>query len=240
MKRLLSFSFFIFFVSLISIQYASADFLILPENGINSIKNEEMQVSPEGINLHVKNRPLFSVLQRLQNETGIRFKLNDGLITEKVTVNITALNWKSLVSKLLGNFSKLELWGPSLETSSILVLERSEWNPAPLQKSAAFKKQAGNTKKARFKSKRKQPKVFPASTSVETKEITLEMIPHALIEPGFIPFLESQGVEIPQTLKADYQNYNSETEDSKVLPHIFVDPLVFTFLNSRGIQAPTF
>ncbi|MFQ5716173.1 MAG: hypothetical protein ACE5GQ_03640 [Nitrospinales bacterium] len=110
---------------------AFAELLAFPGKNPAPARVEVISHSPEGIRIKVKNRLLRDVLRRIRNETGIKFKLHDNVINEKVTANLFAPNWKSAVRKLLADFSGLEIWGDSLSSSKILIMKSGKRNSTP-------------------------------------------------------------------------------------------------------------
>lgn len=110
---------------------AFADLFALSRQNPAPARVEMISHSPEGIRIKVKNRLLRDVLQRIRNETGIKFKIYDGVINERVTANLFAPDWKSAVRKLLADFSGLEIWGDSLSSSKILIMKSGKRSSTP-------------------------------------------------------------------------------------------------------------
>ena len=110
---------------------AFAELLALPGKNPAPIRVGMISHSPDGIRIKVKNRSLRDVLQRIRNETGIKFQLYDDVINAKVTANFLAPDWKSAVRKLLADFSGLEIWGGSLNSSKILVMKSGKRSSTP-------------------------------------------------------------------------------------------------------------
>jgi len=225
------------FLLMLSATPVFADFYSLPQNGQTSIRHE-ISLSPQGIRIQVKDRLLHDVLQRIQNTTGIRFDLHPNVLNVKVTANVFASDWKSAVRELLADFSKIGLWGDSLRSSKVRILQSG--NPAP---AAEVRVTQAPVARAKVQSKPvpvSYPEVIRGPvTEPPSIEVTLDMLsPHALMEPGLLNYLESAGVEVPEEMKLMYGS-TTGSADIPPSPHVFYAyPMLSLFLESRGIEPP--
>ncbi|MFQ5673026.1 MAG: hypothetical protein ACE5G9_08020 [Nitrospinales bacterium] len=108
---------------------AAAEFVSLPESGPTFVDDEEVGSSPRGIGIHVQNKLLRDVLQRIQNESGIHFQLQEKMLADSITANFVASDWTSAVRRMLRNFSRLEVWDED-GLSFVLLLKSEEYSTA--------------------------------------------------------------------------------------------------------------
>ena len=80
------------------------------------------EVAPKGISLRFENLSLISVLQNIQEETGILFSVDPSMETVPFSATIKADDWEPAVHELLKGFNRVEVWTDNLETSRIWVL----------------------------------------------------------------------------------------------------------------------
>ena len=78
--------------------------------------------APKGISLRFENLSLISVLQNIQEETGILFSIDPSMETAPFSATIKADDWEPAVRELLKGFNRVEVWTDNLETSRIWVL----------------------------------------------------------------------------------------------------------------------
>ena len=84
--------------------------------------NYRSEVAPKGISLRFENLSLISVLQNIQEETGIMFSIDPSMETLPFSANIQADDWKAAARQLLKEFSRVEVWTDNLQTSRIWVI----------------------------------------------------------------------------------------------------------------------
>lgn len=89
---------------------ASAQFISLPDNEPSDMDRREINSSPSGITVHVMNKSLLRVLQKIQNESGVLFEIPKEMANATVTARFRARDWTSATLKLLEDFSRVEVW----------------------------------------------------------------------------------------------------------------------------------
>lgn len=121
----------VLFVLISGINQAKAEFITLRKGNSTTI-GSEIGVNPSGVQISVQRASLRDVLQRIQNETGVSFKLDDSQLGTPVTASIQAANWKTAISELLDSFNVMASWGKTLDQSRIRIigLEGNEVNVA--------------------------------------------------------------------------------------------------------------
>jgi hypothetical protein len=87
-----------------------------PTNSYNS------EVVPKGISLRFENLSLISVLQNIQEETGILFYIDPSMETIPLSATIQADDWEAAARQLLKEFSRVEVWTDNLQTSRVWVM----------------------------------------------------------------------------------------------------------------------
>ena len=108
-----------------------APFLDLPQSQYTTLNDEEVAVTPQGIHLHIKNRPLQEVLRYIQEASGIRFSLPHTLLLTPVTAEIESPDWPTAVRQLLRPFQTAEVWQDGdTDLRQIFILESEAATPA--------------------------------------------------------------------------------------------------------------
>ncbi len=116
-------TFFIaFFFLLLSAHIVDAEFVTLTKGNPSAISQTEIGKNASGVRISVQSRALRDVLQRIQNETGVTFKLDDSLLDTPVTASIQAADWRSAITELLDSFNVMTVWGKTLDQSRIRII----------------------------------------------------------------------------------------------------------------------
>ena len=84
--------------------------------------NYNSGIAPKGISLRFENLSLISVLQNIQEETGILFSIDPSMKTVPFSVTIQADDWEAAARQLLKEFSRVEVWTDNLQTSRVWVM----------------------------------------------------------------------------------------------------------------------
>jgi hypothetical protein len=199
------------------------------------------EVAPKGISLRFENLSLISVLQNIQEETGILFSIDPAMETVPFSATIQADDWETAVRELLKGFSRVEVWTDNLQTSRVWVMSGEESRPdnreADIRLSRAPTQQPRTQKKPRF---RVAPAPAPAPTPVTSASVRIEDLPpHILFEPGVLTFFKSKGLALPQNVKNMFgPNLEGLPANMPISPHILNDPTFTGFLQSKGISTP--
>ena len=202
------------------------------------------EVAPKGISLRFENLSLISVLQNIQEETGILFAIDPSMESTPFSATIQADNWEAAIKELLKGFSRVEVWTDNLETSRVWVLSGQGMQPEDFQRNADIRlsRQAPEVpkpvqKKQRFRS---APTPAAAPTPATNASIRIEDLPpHILFEPGVLTFFKSKGIALPQNVKNMFgPNLEGLPANMPISPHILNDPTFTGFLQSKGLQPP--
>ena len=118
--------FIVFIILIIGVVHANAEFVTLTKGNPTAIGQSEIGSNASGVRISVQSRALRDVLQRIQNETGVTFKLDDVMLATPITVSIQAADWKSAISKLLESFNVMTVWGKTLDTSRVRIIGLGE------------------------------------------------------------------------------------------------------------------
>lgn len=89
----------------------------------------EITSSNAGIRINSQNGYLVDVLQRIENETGIRFRVADSLLTARISKDIHASDWDSAIKALLQDFSTIEVWAETISQSRVWLLKSTPYEP---------------------------------------------------------------------------------------------------------------
>ena len=95
----------------------------IPQTKITRLTtNYNSEVVPKGISLRFENLSLISVLQNIQEETGILFSIDPSMETIPFSATIQADDWEAAARQLLKEFSRVEVWTDNLQTSRVWVM----------------------------------------------------------------------------------------------------------------------
>lgn len=196
--------------------------------------------SSKSVSLRFENLSLISVLQNIQDETGILFSIDPSIETQPFSATIQADNWEAAVRELLKGFSRVEVWTDNLETSRVWLLSGNGFQPEDFKRNADIRL----SKPAPIKQTKQKPRAHTAPALVPArvanfKMKTEDLPPHILFEPGVLTFLKSKGLTLPQNVKNMFgPNLEGLPANMPISPHILNDTIFKAFLKSRGIQAP--
>ena len=93
-----------------------------------SAQKNSINSTPKGIQLHFRDYPLGEILKNIHDETGIRFNLSPGMEKSLISLDIEAKHWKSLVRKLIADYSRVEVWTNKPKTSQIWLVGSNPYN----------------------------------------------------------------------------------------------------------------
>lgn len=114
--------FLVLIILIFGVGQADAEFVNLTQGNPTAISQSEISPNASGVRISVQSRALRDVLQRIQNETGVTFKLDDALLGTPVTASIQAADWKTAISELLESFNVMTVWGKTLDQSRIRII----------------------------------------------------------------------------------------------------------------------
>jgi hypothetical protein len=198
------------------------------------------EVAPKGISLRFENLSLISVLQNIQQETGILFSIDPAMETVPFSATIQADNWEAAVRELLKGFSRVEVWTDNLQTSRVWIMSGEESRPDNRNADIRLSRQAPTQQPKQRTQKKPRFRVAPAPAPVTNASVHIEDLPpHILFEPGVLTFFKSKGIALPQNVKNMFgPNLEGLPANMPISPHILNDPTFTGFLQSKGIPTP--
>lgn len=198
------------------------------------------EVAPKGISLRFENLSLISVLQNIQEETGILFSIDPAMETVPFSATIQADNWEAAVRELLKGFSRVEVWTDNLQTSRVWILSGEGSQPDNRDADIRLSRQAPTKQPKQRTQKKPRFRAAPAPAPVTEASVRIEDLPpHILFEPGVLTYFKSKGLALPQNVKNMFgPNLEGLPANMPISPHILNDPTFTGFLQSKGIPTP--
>ncbi|MBL4664478.1 MAG: hypothetical protein JKY23_00725 [Nitrospinaceae bacterium] len=198
------------------------------------------EVAPKGISLRFENLSLISVLQNIQEETGILFSIDPAMETVPFSATIQADDWEAAVRELLKGFSRVEVWTDNLQTSRVWIMSGEGSQPDNRDADIRLSRQAPTQQSKQRTQKKPRFRVAPAPAPVTNASLRIEDLPpHILFEPGVLTFFKSKGIALPQNVKNMFgPNLEGLPANMPISPHILNDPTFTGFLQSKGISSP--
>jgi hypothetical protein len=200
------------------------------------------EVAPKGISLRFENLSLISVLQNIQEETGILFSIDPAMETVPFSATIQADDWEAAVRELLKGFSRVEVWTDNLQTSRVWVMSGEESRPDNRDADIRLSRQAPTKQPKQRTQKKPRFRVAPAPAPAPVTNVSVrieDLPPHILFEPGVLTFFKSKGIALPQNVKNMFgPNLEGLPANMPISPHILNDPTFTGFLQSKGISTP--
>lgn len=89
---------------------------------------ETIKIDETGVRIQAEGHPLATVLQGIHNATGLHFKYSEEIENLPVTVSINENNWRPALEKLFADFNIIAVWGETLQTSSIVIMNSGNHN----------------------------------------------------------------------------------------------------------------
>jgi len=188
-----------------------------------------------GVTIRFHHQTLEAVLQKISNQTGIKFHLNYPVSETPIQIDITAPDWRQAINALLGNQSRLEFWTGDPSTSKFWLMEGSLYDVESVKK---FNKRE-ETVSASGKKRPANPNKVPADATQKTMSI---LPPHILFDPGLLLYLKSVGIALPIEFQMRFEPVlEGLPEDYPISQLVLSDPQFKTFieyLESIGIEPP--
>ncbi|MCH8156523.1 MAG: hypothetical protein IID18_02015 [Nitrospinae bacterium] len=205
-----------------------------PYSDYQPIPQSRIDSTSKGIQLRFQDYPLGELLQNIQRETGIQFNLPPRMAAVPVSVTVTADNWESAVRKLIGDYSRVEVWTNQLQTTRVWLMEGAPYyQPSPNLHATGSRPQP-------IQSARKAFAPAPNRTASNRSPVSLQSLPpHILLDPGVLNYLQSKGIDLPEEIKLMYgPMLDGLPKDMPISPHILQDPMFRNYLESVGIAPP--
>jgi len=77
----------------------------------------------QGIIIKSKGVSLTDLLNKIETQSGIDFKINNGLLEESISVDVEAATWTKAVQEVLKDYNRVELWGRDRKLTGVYVVE---------------------------------------------------------------------------------------------------------------------
>ncbi|MFQ5717575.1 MAG: hypothetical protein ACE5GQ_10815, partial [Nitrospinales bacterium] len=158
----------------------------------------EISYSPQGVSIHVRERPLGDVLRQVEGEASISFDIRDNTLADlKISARIMASDWPKATLKLLDDFSRIDIWNKE-QLSRVVLLGKGNYSTKPIRKAASrkvnrVKRIFAGKKYKRFLSEEKLRRLIKTPIN--------KPLPVALIQDWeYRTFLKQFGIESPKDL----------------------------------------
>jgi len=104
-----------------------------PQGSVPSESDLAVVATSGDVRITVKEHPLFQVLQRIQNESGVHFQISGPSTKQRISTTISAPNWVAAIRKLLVTYNTLEVWDKEKRLRRVLILgKRGELTQPPI------------------------------------------------------------------------------------------------------------
>jgi len=217
----------------------------------------ELTQQPDGIHFKSANQPLAAVLQSISAKSGISFYTRDELSATPITANLQAPDWKTLVSELLKDFSKLEMWNEKISGSTIRIVGLGDYIPAApvanaVPKAVMTPSQPEKIRPeipARPRGKFKRPEPPKRAREILPTHPLAKLPSHVFMEPAITNYLLENKVDIPPEYKKEYGLSDGQEEDGResfmrnresypIPNEIYNDPAFDEYLKAVGLPKP--
>lgn len=91
-------------------------------NATSAPQSETATSVSEGVTLTAEKEALGALLKRIEDESGIRFKVSGDLKDMPISASISAPHWTTAVRMLLGNFNKVEIFDADDRLEKVVVM----------------------------------------------------------------------------------------------------------------------
>ena len=91
---------------------------------VGSLKTVYIEENAKGITIRANDAALNEVLKSIESKTGIQFHISPSILSDPITANLNAPDWKTAIKLLLEPYDRAELWNPQLDLTKIHVLSR--------------------------------------------------------------------------------------------------------------------
>jgi len=88
----------------------SSTLLALSSDAATPVSAEEIVQTASGIQIHIQERALRDVLQRIQNASQVQFEVSASLLEQPVSANLTASSWSEAIQLLLKNYNHIDIY----------------------------------------------------------------------------------------------------------------------------------
>jgi hypothetical protein len=229
------FSFSAFPTPMLAGTFASFDSILVTFALSAPSPNQGITQDSAGVTIRFHNQTLEAVLQKISDQTGIKFHLNYQISQTPIQIDITAPDWREAINALLGNQSRLEFWTGDPSTSKFWLMEGSLYDVESVKK---LKKREETVSANGNNSPTHQNKV-PADATQKTLSI---LPPHILFDPGLLLYLKSVGIALPIEFEMRFEPVlEGLPEDYPISQLVLSDPQFKKFieyLESIGIEPP--
>ena len=195
----------------------------------------------QGVYIKFDSIELQQAAQEITDKTGIVFTLGYGIRKKSLTTNIQAGDWKTAISKLFTDYTRVEVWNEDLANSRIWILKENSGSPPILTSKPRSARKPNIISKNRTRSRSYNKKTDPPE--VITNKTISTLPPHILMDPGVLKYLKSVGISLPEHMRRNYDNMINDLEDIEVpiSPAVWKTPefqSYLRYLESIGIELP--
>jgi hypothetical protein len=111
------------------IGFLSGFLAVAPAQGAKFVQVIE-QKGPKVLLVKAQNAPLGEVLEEISSNSGIQFKIPEGLMAESVTLNIEEHNWAAVVHQVLLDFNSVSIWNEPTRLDQVFLLGSNKGSEA--------------------------------------------------------------------------------------------------------------
>jgi hypothetical protein len=118
MRRVISLGRYTFFVTIVLLVFLSG--IGLASNGSEAALN--VAIAGERISVRAMGVPLGELLEMIERETGIQFEVDEGILEEKIFVDLADLPFSEGIKKILPSLNHAILYGPSGKIRKVVLI----------------------------------------------------------------------------------------------------------------------
>ncbi|QPJ65262.1 MAG: hypothetical protein G3M78_07625 [Candidatus Nitrohelix vancouverensis] len=202
----------------------------------------------DGVRLEAQQVPMLDILGEIQRQSGIRFDIPKGMVFPRLSLNMKKANWRELVSTLLRDFNKIEVWSNEAGKSYVKIMGNGGDAPSPVPQKQARTKQATPPQSTQDERPQHATPVREEKNQTEQAKTEtghpLALLPtHILLEPAILDYLLKNNVDFPLELKKKYGIKDSDKDDQPKriypIPHdIYNHPDFEQYLLTVGLPKP--
>lgn len=190
-----------------------------------------------GVRLKAQDVTLIDLLIAIQQKSGIRFDLPEEMDSTPVSFHLLEADWRALVSTVMDDFNKIEVWSDDPGKSYVKVMGIGDYipyastNPKPqvLAKNTPVPQQA--TRQERAPRKQALQKSAPQESAQEKIDRKEEM--SNMRERVFAARAKAE----KERLEREYVDPNHPL--AKLPDHIFMEPAILDYLIKSNVDIPS-
>ncbi len=194
-----------------------------------------------GIHIKFDSIELQQAAQEITDKTGIIFTLGYGIRNKNLTADIQADDWKTAITRLFTDYTRVEVWSDDLVNSRIWILQENSGSPPVLISKPRSARKPNIVSENRTPSRSYNKRTDPPD--VITNKTISTLPPHILMDPGVLKYLKSVDISLPEYMRRNYENMIKDLEDIEVpiSPAVWKTPefqSYLRYLESIGVELP--